>query len=123
MPLDIDTNQAELKQLGEALESVATRQPSEVAALTFIRYADRAKQLAHGLTFATLNDPAQAIGFADNCDTLSGVCDGLADHVGSAEGRLFWEGKKALLLGLADHFHELAEKARARASQDLLNLV
>lgn len=123
MPLDIPTNQSELNELAEALESVSERQPSASGILTFLRYSDRAKQLAHALTFATLNDPAQAVGFADNCDTLAGVCGALRDHVVSTEGSLFWKGKKALLLGLADHFHDLAEQARNRPGQDLLNLL
>ena len=121
MPLHIAQNQADLDQLSEALEGVGERQQSPTGSITFYRYSDRAKQLSRALTFATLNDPAEATSFADSCDSLSGVCDALADHVMSPEGRLFWEGKKALLLGLADHFHDLAAQAKKRPAQALLN--
>jgi len=122
MPLDIPTNQAELDQLAEALKNVSERQTTASGILSFLRYSDRAKQLSHGLTFATLNDPGEATGFAEKCDSLSGICDGLADHVASDEGRLFWANKKALLLGLADHFHDLAAKAQKRPAQGLLEI-
>lgn len=122
MPLHIPQNQAELDQLSEALKGVGERQSTVSGSLTFFRYSDRAKQLSRALTFATLNDPAEATAFADSCDSLSGVCEALADHVTSTEGSLFWQDKKALLLGLADHFHDLAEQAKKRHAQDLLNL-
>ena len=122
MPLHIPQNQAELDQLSEALKGVGERQPTASGSLPFFRYSDRAKQLSRALTFATLDDPAEATAFADSCDSLSGVCDALADHVMSPEGRLFWQDKKALLLGLADHFHHLAAQAKKRPAQHLLNL-
>lgn len=122
MPLDIPQNQAELDQLADALKSVSDRQPTASATLSFLRYSDRAKQLSRALTFATLNDPGQATGFAEQCDRLGGVCDALSDHVASHEGRMFWAGKKALLLGLADHFHDLAAKAQKRPVQGLLEI-
>jgi|DEB0MinimDraft_6_1074348.scaffolds.fasta_scaffold36197_3 hypothetical protein len=122
MPLDIPLNQAELHQLSEAFLNVSDRQISAAGSLSFVRYSERSKELAEALTFATLNDPARATGFAEECDRLGGTCDALADHVGSHEGRMFWAGKKALLLGLADHFHDLAAKAQKRPAQGLLEI-